>query len=101
MAQTKGIFTVLGLGVAGLGVYLLTRKATAAQIALYSGWNEVTYTGKTQIAGVAMQSITEYVEVAYYYDQFDEIWKQILYETVLESGMNLNIKVSQDCVWTF
>jgi len=101
MAQTKGMATVLGLGLVGLGIYLFTRKKEVGGIPLSAGWNEVAYTGGTQVAGVAMQSITKYLEVAYYYDPFAGIWTLIVYETVLKSGMILNLKVSQDCAWTF
>jgi len=80
---------------------LCTVVAAGGQIALTAGWNEVTYTGVRQTAGVAMQSIASYLEVAYYYDAFQGIWVQIEYSTILEPGMTLNIKVSQDCVWTF
>lgn len=93
----------IGLGVAAIAgvIFLLIRKAEAAEILLYTGWNEVTYTGKNQIAGVAMESISPYLEVAYYYDAFAGIWKQILYDTLLESGMVVSIKVTQDSIWRF
>lgn len=53
MAQKKGMSTVLGLGLVGLGIYLFTQKR--GKITLSAGWNEVTYTGKAQLAGVANQ----------------------------------------------
>lgn len=70
-------------------------------IALKAGWNEVTYTGAGKKAGIAMQSIADYLEIAYYYDALAGQWKQVVYDTMLEPEMKLNIKVSQDCTWTF
>lgn len=99
MAQGKWIF-VLGLGLAGLAVYALTRKAKASEaIQLAAGWNEVTYTGARKKAGIALQSIAGYLEIAYYYDALAGQWKQVVYDTLLEPEMELSIKVSQDCVW--
>lgn len=71
------------------------------EIQLSAGWNEVTYTGKEQTAGIAFQSIIEYLTISYYYDPFAGEWVGITYDTVLETGMQVNIKVSQDCIWEF
>lgn len=71
------------------------------EIQLTAGWNEVTYTGDRRKAGIALQSIAGYLEIAYYYDALAGQWKQVVYDTMLEPEMKLNIKVSQDCTWTF
>lgn len=82
-----------------LGIYWPWYKL--AEILLTAGWNEVTYTGDKKKAGVAMHSIADYLVIAYYYDAFAGAWKLIVYDTMLEPGMVVNIKVSQDCTWTF
>lgn len=99
-----GKIIAIGAGIVGaIGalIYFASRVKAVPPIALSAGWNDVTYTGKKQIAGVAMQSIVDYLEVAYYYDPFAGIWVGILYDTILEPGMVLSIKVSEDCIWTF
>jgi len=103
MAGDRTPLLVLGgLGLAALGIFLLTRgKEAVKEIPLSAGWNEVTYTGSRKKAGIAMQSIMDYLEIAYYYDAFSGTWQQVTYDTVLEPGMLLNLKVSQDCVWRF
>lgn len=97
LAVAGGLF---GLAVV-MTVYGLLAWVPPREIALSAGWNEVTYTGKRQIAGAAMQSIWDYVEIADYYDPFQEIWVEILYDTELEPDMLLRIKVTDDCIWTF
>lgn len=94
------------LGVAILAVFLLSKRAVAAEeieieIPLTAGWNEVTYTGKKQKAGIAMQSIAEHLIIAYYYDPFAIRWVSITYDTTLEPGMVVNIKVSEDVIWRY
>ena len=101
MVEKRGVFIVAGLGLAGLGIYLVTRKKVAGEIPLNAGWNAVTYTGKRQIASVAMQSIVDYLIIAYYYDPFAGIWQQIASDTMLEPDMAINIQVAQDCIWRF
>ncbi len=100
---SPAIVIPIGLGVVMLGVLGILSLAGAAlgRIALSAGWNDVTYTGPRQAAGVAMQSIIDYWQIALYYDPVQEAWVQILYETMLEPGMSLSIKVSEDCIWTF
>ena len=101
--------TTIGLAVAAgltglvvvLAGYGLLAWVSPTEIALSAGWNEVTYTGKRQIAGVAMQSIWDYVEIAYYYDPFQESWVEILFDTELEPGMLISIKVTEACIWIF
>ena len=92
-------------GLAGLALLLtifgLVTRVSPTEIALSAGWNEVTYTGKRQIAGVAMQSIWDYVEIAYYYDPLQESWVEILFDTELEPGMLISIKVTEACIWMF
>ena len=104
MAKKMGTRTTIALVAAIAILIYLSKRGQAGAIQLRTGWNEVTYTGKTQLAGVAMQSIRPYIAMAYYFDHFDELdpWKPILYDsTVLWSGMGINIKVTQDCTWTF
>lgn len=102
---TKGAVTIaLGIGLAsviGALIYNLTRAKAPQAVALSAGWNEITYIGERKGAGIAMQSITNYLEIAYYYDQFTGEWIQVVYDTILEQGMVLTIKVSDDCIWTF
>ena len=101
--------TTIGLavaaGLAGLVVVLtvcgLLARVAPKEMGLTAGWNEVTYTGKRQIAGAAMQSIWDYVEIAYYYDPFQESWVEILFDTELEPGMLISIKVTEACTWIF
>jgi len=102
---TKGAVTIaLGIGLAsiiGALIYASTRAEAAPAVALSAGWNEIIYIGERKGAGIAMQSITNYLEIAYYYDQFAGEWIQVVYDTILEQGMVLTIKVSDDCIWTF
>jgi len=98
MAGDKRVAIIGGLAAIGVGTFLLLKKRG---ISLESGWNEVTYTGSKKKAGIAMQSIEDFLEIAYYYDAFQGIWIQVVYDTILEPGQELNIKVTEDCVWTF
>lgn len=82
-----------------LSIYWPWYKPT--EIPLTVGWNEVTYTGDRKKAGIAMQSIAGYLEIAYYYDALAGQWQQVTYDTMLETGMELNIKVSENCVWKY
>ena len=95
----RNIAIASGLAAVAIGAFWLLKKPGG--IPLQEGWNEVTYTGKSQIAGVAMQSIIDYMVISYYYDPFAGIWIGIVYDTIFEPGMVLNIKVSEDCVWSF
>ncbi len=84
--------------VAGLGglLYLATKPIQAAnEIPLEAGWNEVTYTGSTEKAGIAFQSIAEYLEIAMVSGV------ELLYDSILETGMVVNIKVTEACTWKF
>lgn len=94
---------VIALGIAAAGVIWLVSRAKGAQkeIALAVGWNEVTYTGSRKEAGIAFQSIADYLMIVYYYDAVDEMWRQVLGDTTLETGMILSIRVTQDCIWKF
>lgn len=100
---TVGLAVAAGLTglVVVLAAYGLLTQVLPREIALSAGWNEVTYTGKRQIAGAAMQSIEDYVEIASYYDQLQEIWVEILYDTELEPGVLISIKVTEACIWIF
>jgi len=82
-----------------LGVYWPWYELT--EIPLTAGRNDVTYTGESKKAGIAMQSIAEYVESAYYYDALAGTWKQVVYDTMLEPDMQITITVTEDCVWKF
>lgn len=90
---------IVGVGLVVGGIALLARKKV--EIPLSAGWNKVTYTGRKQIAGVAFESISEYLVIAYYYDIFQDNWIQITYDTMLETDMALSIDVSQDCIWRY
>ncbi|KKM94936.1 hypothetical protein LCGC14_1193240 [marine sediment metagenome] len=82
-----------------LGLYWPWYELT--EIQLTAGENDVIYTGESKKAGIAMQSIAGYLESAYYYDGLAGIWKQAVYDTILEPDMQLVITVSKDCVWKF
>lgn len=77
-----------------------TPMPTAEGVQLTAGWNEVTYTGERQTAGVAFESIKDYWVIVYHYNEATGAWEQILNSTILEPGMTLSINVTQDCIWT-
>jgi hypothetical protein len=86
-------------GCVGIGAWLLLRKAKT-EIPLSAGWNEITYTGDRKPAEVIMEPISDYLEIIYYFNEGKQSWQQIVYDTILESGMILHIKVSHDCILT-
>jgi len=87
------VITLVGL------LFFATRVKATKAIQLYSGNNELIYEGPRRTAGVAMSSIINYLEIAYYYDDAAGQWVQILSDTMLEPGMLLNISVTANCVW--
>ncbi len=93
--KTK-IIIGLGIVIAGVGGYLYWKNLGAH---LVTGWNDVTYTGTEQKATDAFKSIADKLVMAYYWDETVSQWVQVMDDTVLESGMVMQVKVSQDCVW--
>ena len=103
--EGKGAPALLLIGgaaaAAAAALYFATRAKAATPITLTAGWNELVYTGKRQTAEKAFASIIDCLEIAYYYDSAREQWIQITSDTMLETGMTLNIKVIWDCIWIF
>ncbi|GAI73824.1 unnamed protein product [marine sediment metagenome] len=88
-------------GVGGL-LYLATRPVLAAnEISLEAGWNEVTYTGRTQTVANALQSIISQVVAISYLDPIEGIWVLATYDTLLKDGMVIGLEVTEACIWKF
>ena len=68
---------------------------------LLSGWNDITYQGKTQKWGEAIASIKPYLVLAYILHEDSGLWYIMHPEDSIWSGRVLKINVSQHCVWTF
>ena len=90
-----GIVAVIG------GVLLLSKKAVGKQIQLTEGWNEYTYTGSAIRGGDLLASINDYLLIAYYLREETESWVEISDDLLIQPNYLLNIKVSQDCIWSF
>ena len=99
--MNKGL-VALGIGAAVIGgVVLVSKKAGAKEIQLKEGWNEYRYQGPAIRGGDLLASINDYVLIAYYLWEETESWLSITDYLWIQPGYLLNIKVSQDCVWSF
>ena len=101
----RGLPAVIVLGTAaivtGVAFYFVSRVSAAGAIALTAGANLVTYTGKDQYAGDAFASIIDHLVIAYRLDPETQEWEQAVTGTLMVSGEEYNITVSEDCIWTF
>lgn len=70
-------------------------------VQLKAGFNEYTYKGKERAGGSLLASIKDYLMVAYYLQEETNSWAQIMDDTLVKTGYLLNIKVSENCTWTF
>lgn len=81
-----------------LGIYW---PWVSKEVELKAGWNTVTYTGGEQTAEEAFASIMDYLIISYHWDADAQVWEQVTADTIMIPGDVYNVKVSQDCVWTF
>ena len=103
MNKQKSDLIKMGVALSLIGITVLAfRSKDTIQTSqeLLAGNNTFNYIGVKQKAGPALSPITEYIETAYYYAG-GNIWASVTADTDLVSGMTLNIKVSQDCTWTY
>lgn len=104
MADSKKKKVLLGRGVVGLaivGIILLTKKAAARSVELKEGWNEVKYEGPSQKVEEAVKSIETYLITVYYWSGLYNQWMQLVRGSWVEPNMLLNIEVREDCTWTY
>lgn len=104
----------VGLGIAGILGLAAMAWAAPAEIALSTGWNEVTYTGRRQSPEQAFASILDFMGTAqgvWYWDEAEGEWLlvfafmdgqwQSVEQAVMVPGGTYNVYVIMDCIWAF
>ena len=109
-SKQKSDLIKIGLGLGLIGITILVFKGKDEGGKTFSqnlvvGNNTFNYIGKRQEASIAFQPIRQYIQIAYYLS-VENTWVSIAPyltspDTMLETGSTLNIKVSQDCIWTY